>query len=321
MLGISSSNSSNRVIWEVAGNCNDNSVVRMTRFMSIFLLIVGVSRDVIHKDKERMTKYRQTWIGWKEDIAPIPTSTICGKDRCIQCFQRSIETHNQRNVQHWVNTNLAKQSEQLCVLRAYGILKKGQFTACVVNVWCLRLNKQKVKNGIDIISNPPYVIKEVHIGERHGPEQWRYDHRKTGDATEGSKKNTMSPLNKYGSPIIHTKNRNCRTIGLLSTASTSTNSKTVNMDYYCYLEWKRSIPEHVRRSVQRRKDHGKMSIWDDFKLVARSFADQSRQKIFLHSSRWTISTATIGCTTWSTPGMKDLINKYLVRRRHVLHLR
>ena len=38
-------------------------------------------------------------------------------------------------------SNLAKQSEQLSVLRACVIPKKGPFTACAVSVWCPRRNK------------------------------------------------------------------------------------------------------------------------------------------------------------------------------------
>ena len=168
----------------------------------------------------------------------------------------------------------------------------------MVNVRCLRLIKQKIKNGIDVISNPPYVIKEFHIGERNGPEQWRYDHRKAGDATEGSKKNTMSPLNRCGSPIFHPKNRNCCTIGLLLSASTSTTSKPST--WTTLLLGVKEIDTRTCSSFGTKTKR----LWQDVNV--RWFQTCSliicwpvtrKEKIFLQTSRLTISTATIECTT------------------------
>ena len=64
-------------------------------------------------------------------------------------------------------------------------------------------------------------------------------------------RDTLSPLNTDGSLIHHIKNRNCRTNGLRSTASTSITSKTVNMDNIATLDERfldrRRRPLHLRQ--------------------------------------------------------------------------
>ena len=83
--------------------------------------------------------------------------------------------------------------------------------------------------------------------------------------------------------------------------------KTVNMDFFCYLVGTTSTPEHARITVQRRKEP-----WKD--VNTRWFQTCSpircrgqppgRKKKCLHSSRWTVSTATNERTASSRPGME-----------------
>ena len=47
---------------------------------------------------------------------------------------------------------------------------------------------EEIKNQSDIMSNPLFITKEGHTGERHGPTQWQYDHWKATDATTAVKK-------------------------------------------------------------------------------------------------------------------------------------
>ena len=41
---------------------------------------------------------------------------------------------------------------------------------------------EKIKNRIDLISDPLYAVKQGTRGERHGPEDWLYHHWNAKDA-------------------------------------------------------------------------------------------------------------------------------------------
>ena len=88
-------------------------------------------------------------------------------------------------------TNLAKQSEQLSVLRACDIPKKG--TVYFVCGKCLMPSPEqteRTQNRIGIISDPLCVIK------CHGPEDWQYHHWKAKDATKNAKKSDYTTIAK-----------------------------------------------------------------------------------------------------------------------------
>ena len=105
-------------------------------------------------------------------------------------------------------TNLAKQSEQLSVLHACGIPKKGQFTACAVSV------------------DPLCVIKRGVRGEHHGPEDWQCHHWKAKDATKNVKKIDYTTMAKrWKDVILHIEKLNRYIDGLSSTASFWTTSR------------------------------------------------------------------------------------------------
>ena len=139
------------------------------------------------------------------------------------------------------------------------------------------------------------------------------------------RKDTMSPLNTDGSQILHAKNRHCRTDGLLSTASTSTTStpstwttlllglkeidtrtcsycgtKTEKTMARCQSEMTSNLqPDHLLWPATRKvKDIHTLLGVDDFDSDHR-----------MHNLKQ------IGI------GWVSIIKKFLVRNRHLLHLR
>ena len=85
------------------------------------------------------------------DIAPNPSWTTWNMTVYPMCSAK----HQGAKSKKWATlsyTNLAEQSEKLSVLRACVIPKQGQFTACVVSVWCPCRNKQR-KSRIELTSS------------------------------------------------------------------------------------------------------------------------------------------------------------------------
>ena len=143
---------------------------KKTRFLSIseFLEFQITSSTKMRTDNQNTSFGRQVarWISFQ--VHPKRPES-----RRIQCVQRGIKTRKLRHGQHRAVRTWVKQSEQLSVLRAFDIPKKGQFTACVVSVWCPLRNKQR-KSEIELTSSqildPLYVVKQGNRGVRHGPD-------------------------------------------------------------------------------------------------------------------------------------------------------
>ena len=137
---------------------------------------------------------------------------------------------------------------------------------------------RKIKNRCQIISNQLYFIKEGHSGERHGPEQWQYDHWKARDATKGLKK-------KGDDSIVHRWFTDPQ-------FQESQWSHGWAEEYGQYLDYlPPSISSIIATGSKRSRYHnmlvlrfqdgknpGKMSNRDDFKLAARSIAVISHQE-------------------------------------------
>ena len=66
----------NNRVKKVAGNCNENSVVREKDSFEVDLRVHGVSQDAIYKDEERTTKIQTLVDKLQDGIAPIPSSTM-----------------------------------------------------------------------------------------------------------------------------------------------------------------------------------------------------------------------------------------------------
>ena len=78
---------------------------------------------------------------------------------------------------------------------------------------------EKFKDRIGIISNPLFIKIDFQSGKCHGPKQWQYDRWNAKDATIAVRKRNFL-WNTDGLLFRSTKNRNRRTDGLLSAAST-----------------------------------------------------------------------------------------------------
>ena len=135
----------------------------------------------------------------------------------------------------------------------------------------------KIKNRIDITSNPLYTMKEGHTGERHGPKQWQYEHWKAKDATEGAKKRRYKPIEHRWLTDIAFRESKLSHGWTLEYCKYSDNFKTVNMDYIATWEERDRYQNMLVLRYTDGKNHGKMSTRDDFKLAARSFAVASNQ--------------------------------------------
>ena len=165
----------------------------------------------------------------------------CNKKEYPMCLARPQNVQSKK----WATsrcTNLAKQSEQLSVLHACGIPKKGQFTACAVSV------------------DPLGVIKR---GVR-GPEDWQCHHWKAKDVTKNVKKIDYTTIAKrWKDDPSHRETQQvhgwtlkyCIFLDYL---------KTVEIEHQATRE---HGPRHHNQYVLRWKDEtspGKMSIEDDF---------------------------------------------------------
>ena len=90
----------NKSVKEAAGNSSENNVAREEDSFQVDLRLRGGSQDVLCKGEERMVK-AQTLVDKLHD--GYRTKSIVndlGRERSIQYFQRSIETHNQGVGQH-----------------------------------------------------------------------------------------------------------------------------------------------------------------------------------------------------------------------------
>ena len=145
----------------------------------------GVSQDVIYKDQEKMTKI-QTLVDKLQD--GYHTKSIIN-DLRKKDISSTFSEASRRTIKELGNIEFFELGE---------IAKKVQCPSCFMyskegTVYCLcgicLVNSleqtEKIENRWEIISNPLYFIKEGHLGERHGPEQWQYDHWKARDATKG----------------------------------------------------------------------------------------------------------------------------------------
>ena len=79
-------------------------------------------------------------------------------------------------------TNVAKQSEQLSVL------KKAQSTADAENAWYTQEHGVKNQKRTDILAERLYVIKRRSQGQRHVHEEWQNHHWKAVDAAKNCNK-------------------------------------------------------------------------------------------------------------------------------------
>ena len=55
---------------------------------------------------------------------------------------------------------------------------------------------EKIKNRIDILAGPLYVVKRCKAGERHGPEEWPYHHWKAASAGRNCRKREYESVAK-----------------------------------------------------------------------------------------------------------------------------
>ena len=96
---------------------------------------------------------------------------------------------------------------------------------------------EKIKNRIDIISNPLYVVKQGNSGERHGPEEWQCHYWTARDAT----------------------------------------NNVFNIDNKATWDERNLFQSQSVLRLKDEKDPGKMSVQDDFKKVVRSLAMAEHQ--------------------------------------------
>ena len=165
------------VIRGVAGNCSEHNVEQDH----------GDSQDVIYKDEERITKV-QTLVDRLQDGCR--TKSIMydlkqdGKsNEFSEASRRKIKDIGNIGLYELGETDRANQCSS-CLRHS----KEGT-VYCVCGKCLMPSPEQteKIKNRIDLISDPLYVIKQGTHGERHGPEERQY-HWKAEDATTNVKK-------------------------------------------------------------------------------------------------------------------------------------
>ena len=156
---------------EAAGNCSENNVVREEDSFQVDLRVHRVSQDSIYKDEERMTKI-QTLVGKLQD--GYRTKSI----------SNTFSEASRLTIKEMGNIELYESCETFRT-----IPKKEQSTAYWNMSYASLEQTEKIKNEIDIFSNPLYIIKDGQSGD--GPAQWQNDHWKATDATRGVKKRNL----------------------------------------------------------------------------------------------------------------------------------
>ena len=183
-----------------------------------------MSQDVIYMDKERMTKI-QTLVDKPQDGHG--TKSII-HDLGEKCISNTFSEASRRTIKDLGNIELYDLGEISKTVQCPSCLKYSQkgtvYCLCGILVMLSLEQTEKIKNRIEIISNPLLNHKKGQSGERHGPAPWQYDHWKAKDATAN--------VHKRGkNSIVHrllthnTQSLNGHMDGLLSTASTWTTSK------------------------------------------------------------------------------------------------
>ena len=101
------------------------------------------------------------------DIAPIPSSTIWKKKGIFKTFSES----SRRTIKEVGNIEFCELGETFKTSQCPSCLKYSKegtvYCSCGICLTPSPEQTEKIKNRIDIISNPPYIIKEGQVGERH----------------------------------------------------------------------------------------------------------------------------------------------------------
>ena len=114
--------------------------------------------------------------------------------------------------------------------------------------------KEKLKNRIDIIPNPLYVIQQGRRGECHGPEEWQYHHWKARGATTNviNRGHKIIAKRWIKDPCISRNSTgtwmDSRVLHVLGRSQNSRNR------LQGYLGRQRSLPGPVRTEAERRKE-------------------------------------------------------------------
>ena len=136
---------------------------------------------------------------------------------------------------------------------------------------------EKINDRIDIISNPLYVIKQWKSGERHGPEEWQYHHRKARDATNNVIKRGYKTIAQswIKDPVYRETQRvhgwtleYCIFLDCLNTVDISMRLPEKN-------ELDTTVNTYWGGKTKRTQEK---SIHDDFKMAARSLATVKQQE-------------------------------------------
>ena len=185
----------------------------------------GVLHDVTHKEKKGVRKYRRLVDKLQNGYRTNSIINDLGKKGISNEFSEAS-----RRTKKWATlsyTNVAKQSKKSSVSYVLRFFFGQGTVSCLCGKCLVSSSKQtnKIKNRLT--SCP------IFCTTRKEDIQENFMDQNSGNMTIGrqeiqhkdQRKDTMNPLNTDGSRILHTKNRNCRTVGLLSTANTPSTSR------------------------------------------------------------------------------------------------
>ena len=173
------------------------------------------------------------------DVAPIPSSTIWERKKGKS---NAFSEAPRRTIKEMGNIELYELGETV------------RTTQCFSN--SQRKSRIELTSYQILCTSSKEVIQENVVDQNSG----NTTIRKQEMQQKEPRKETIRQLNTDGAQILHTKNRNCRTVGLLSTASTSTTSKPSTWTTLQLWEERDGYQNMLVLRYKDGKDHGKMSI-------------------------------------------------------------
>ena len=175
---------------------------------------------------------------------------------------------------------------------------------------------EKIKNRIDLISDPLYVVKQGTRGERHGPEDRQYNHWNAQDATTIFQKRGFTTIAKRwkDDPSYRETQREhgrtpeyCIFVDYL---------KKVEIEYKATWDKRNRNKNQIVLRWKDEKNPGKMSVQDDLKKAARSLATVSHQEGMgqvADSDRGRSTSINVR----NSDGNVKIGDKFIDRRRHL----
>ena len=141
---------------------------------------------------------------------------------------------------------------------------------CLCGICLVRSPEQtdKIKNRNDIISNPLYIIKECQSRQRHGPDEWQFDHWKAKDATTNAKKRRCKTITGRWIDDPQYQETEQAHRWTLKDPKYLDNLKTVNLDYVATWHERDRYQYMLVLRYKNVKNPGWMSIQDDFQRAA-----------------------------------------------------